>query len=88
MICSITYLPHIHAVAKSFQGTFQQDLPWQLAAGIKNDVALNAGLHLLMCHTQLVVARLCGVVVVCDNISVLQCSQDFLAEPEAKVQIN
>lgn len=83
-----THLPNIHAVAKSFQGHFQQDFFGQLVARIKNDVALNLGLHTLMCRTQLVVARLGGVVTVCDNISVLQDTRYSLTEPEVKVDVN
>lgn len=52
----MSYLPHIHVETKGFQGSFQQDLPWQVAAGIKEYTALNASLHVLIGHTQLVVA--------------------------------
>lgn len=81
MTYSATHLPHIHVETKSFQGSFQQDLPWQLATGIKDNIALNAGLHALMCHTQLVVARLCGVVIVCGDISAMQSIHNLLGEP-------
>lgn len=81
MTYTITYLPNIHVETKSFQSSFQQYLPWQLATGIKDNIAQNAGLHALMCHTQLVVARLCGVVIVCGNITVLQGIHNLLGEP-------
>lgn len=67
-----TYLPDIHAVSKGFQGSFQQGLPWQLATGVEDQAALNAGLHVVMGHTKLVAARLCGVLTVCGNVNVLQ----------------
>lgn len=67
MTYSITYLPKIHVETKSFQSSLQQDLPWQLATGIKDNVALNAGLHVVLGHAELVAARLCGVVCVCVN---------------------
>lgn len=72
MTCSFTYLPNVHVVMQNFQGSFQQDLPRQLTTWIKDNVALNAGLHALTSHIHLVVARLCDVVVVCGNIRVLE----------------
>lgn len=85
---SITYLPNIHVETKSFQGSFQQDLPWQLVAGIKDNVALSAGAHVLICHTQLVVARLGGVFVVCLDFIFLQGIHDLLANAGVKMRCN
>lgn len=81
MSSCFTHLPNIQVETKSFQCSFQQHLLWQLATGIKDDIALNAGLHVLMCHTQLVVARLCGVVIVCGDIHAMQCISNLLGEP-------
>lgn len=67
-----TYLQNIHAVSKSFQSSFQQGLPWQLVTGVKDHVALNTGLHVVMGHAQLVAARLRGVLAVCGYVNVLQ----------------
>lgn len=86
MISGITHLPHIHAVSKCFQGSFQQDLSWQLATGVKDNTALNAGLHVVVCHTKLVVARLCGVLVVWDNFSALQSIHNLLAKPRVAIK--
>lgn len=81
MTYSVTYLPKIHVKTKNLQGSFQQHLSWQLATGIEDHVALNGGLHILIGHAQLVVARLCAVVTVCGDFSVLQGIHNPLSKP-------
>lgn len=83
-----TNLPEIHAVSKGFQGSFQHGLLWQLATGVEDQVALNAGLHVVVGHANLVAARLCGVLTVCGNVNVLQSIQNFLAEPGLEAKYN
>lgn len=77
-----SYLPHIHGVTKDLHCSFQHDLPGQLAAGVEDDVALSVGLHVLMCHSQFVVAGQSGVVGVSGDISVLQDFHNPLAKPK------
>lgn len=79
-----TYLPDIHIVAKGFQGSFQQDLSWQLARRIKDNVALNIGLHAFLIHSHLVVAGHSGVVSVGIHFSVLQHFHDLPTQPEER----
>lgn len=84
----MTHLPHVHVVAKYFQGGFHHDFSWQLVAGVKDNIALEIGLHVVMCQTQLVVAGLCRVVMVCLHVIVLQSVRYLLSKPKENKYTN